>query len=72
MKYMDQTYGDIAGGSIDIKEIEVENITCLVHIVGFLKIMYHILNNKYLMVDADWTPKNRNLSTERFINSEKI
>ena len=72
MKYMEKTYGDIAGGSIDIKEIVVENTACLVHRVGFLKSMYHILNNSYLMVDAEWTPTNRHSSTERIINSEKI
>ena len=43
MKYINQTYGYIACGSIDTKLLEFENTTCLVHRVGFLKIMYHIL-----------------------------
>ena len=72
MKYMDQTYGDIAGGSIHIKDIEVDNTNCVVHRIGFLKSMYHLLNNKSLMIDAEWKPKNIDSFMDENISSEKV
>ena len=56
MKAIKKTYGDIAGGSIETKQLEVDNISCLVHRCDFLKNVYRLLNNQYFMADAQWLP----------------
>ena len=56
MKKIKRTYLDIAGGSIETKEIKVDNISSLAHCSGFLRNIYNLLNNPYLMKDAQWLP----------------
>ena len=56
MKAVKNTYSEFAGGPIKTKLISLDTSSCLVHQSGFLKNIYRLLNNKYLMEDAQWLP----------------
>ena len=72
MKAIKKMYGDIAGGSIETKQLEACNVSCLVHRCDFLKNMYRLLNNQYLMADAQWLPLESHQYKENSNTVEKV
>lgn len=72
MKTIKKTYEKFSVGSIETKRLEVDNFSCFVHRCSFLKNIYHLLNNRYLMEDAQWTPIEKTFLNHQNNTEEKV
>ena len=72
MKAVKNTYSEFAGGPIKTKLISLDTSSCLVHQSVFLKNIYRLLNNKYLMEDAQWLPLDEKIMNETTNTEEKV
>ena len=53
MNYLKKIYHDVAKGTIQSKQLDVDNVKSIVHRCSFIRNIYLILNNGYLMKDAE-------------------
>ena len=72
MKTIKKTYENVAAGTIETKRLEVDNVSCFAHRCSFLKNIYHLLNNRYLMEDAQWTPIDNTVPNHHTNINEKV
>ena len=72
MNALKNTYAEIAGGTIETQQIILDTSSCLVHQNSFLKSLYRLLNNKYLMNDAQWLPFDVQEQSQRTNTKENV